>query len=218
MNKLDKLLITRDRILVATFAHIAFDGCSFRAIEAGATDSGKKLGWGPEMARIAFPNGFNDLVNHLADWSNRMMLIELEKIDLNSMRIRDRIIMIIRLRLQILAPYREGVRRLISYLALPQNTLHATKLTWIVVDDIWYAAGDRSSDYNYYTKRGLLASVYTTTILYWLVDDSEDFIDTWSYIDRRIENIMKIPLVTSGIKRAFNFLPSLLYTQFNIKT
>jgi ubiquinone biosynthesis protein COQ9 len=212
------LLIARDKVLVATLAHIAFDGWSFRAIEAGALDSGKELGWGSEMARIAFPNGVTDLVDHMADWTNRMMLGELAKIDLDSMRVRDRISMIIRLRLQTLAPYREGMRRLISYLALPQNTFQAAKLTWVVADNIWYAAGDRSSDYNYYTKRGLLASVYTTTMLYWLADESEDFVDTWSYIDRRIENIMKIPVVTSGIKKALNFLPSLLHSQLNTKT
>lgn len=217
MDKVDNLLIVRDKVLEATLAHVPYDGWSSKAIEVGAKDSGKELGWGSEMAKIAFPNGVHDLVDHMADWTNRRMLCEIEKLDISSMRIRDRISTSIRLRLQILSPYREGVRRLISYFALPQNSFQAAKHTWGVADSIWYIAGDESSDYNYYTKRGLLASIYSTTVLYWLVDDSDDFNDTWSYLDRRIENVMKIPLVSSNIKKALNFLPNLLYTRLNIK-
>jgi len=210
------LINLRDQVLEAALAHVPFDGWSTKAVEAGAVDSGKELGWGSEMAKIAFPNGVHDFVDHMADWTNRRMLYEIEKLDVSSMRVRDRISTCIRLRLQILAPYREGVRRLIAYLALPQNSSQAIKITWGVADSIWYIAGDKSSDYNYYTKRGLLASIYTTTVLYWLVDDSDDFNDTWSYLDRRIENVMKIPLVTSNIKKALNFIPNLLYTRLSV--
>lgn len=30
-------------------------------------------------------------------------------------------------------------------------------------DDIWYYAGDRSTDFNWYTKRGILGAVYCAT-------------------------------------------------------
>lgn len=38
----------------------------------------------------------------------------------------------------------------------------------LMVDDIWYWAGDRSTDFNWYTKRALLAGIYTSTgLLIW---------------------------------------------------
>jgi ubiquinone biosynthesis protein COQ9 len=218
MTKVDDFTVVRDQILVATLAHVAFDGWSFKSVEAGAIDSGKELGWGSEMARRAFPDGIHDLIGHLADWTDRRMLHELAKLDLDSMRIRDRISTCICLRLKILAPYREGLRRLLSYLALPQNTMQAARLTWAIADTIWYAAGDQSSDYNYYTKRGLLASVYSTTVLYWLADESDGFVDTLSYLDRRIANVMKIPVATSRIKKSLYFLPGLLASLRNAKS
>ena len=46
------------------------------------------------------------------------------------------------------------------------------------VDAIWYAAGDSATDFNFYTKRGLLAAVYGATMLYWLDDRSPDCTDT----------------------------------------
>ncbi len=203
----DDLTSLRDRILVATLPHAAFDGWSRTALRAGALDAGKEEGWGPEMALRAFPGGIPDLVDHLADWADRRMLEELAKLYLESMRIRDRITAGVRLRLQVLGPYREGVRRLLSYLALPQNTPQAVRLTWRTVDAIWYSAGDQSSDFNYYTKRGLLAPVYSTTVLYWLADESEDFSDTWSYLDRRIADVLKIPAASSRIKKVLSSLP-----------
>ncbi|MBC8337934.1 MAG: COQ9 family protein [Rhodospirillales bacterium] len=211
MNKPDDLTAVRDRILLAALPHTAFDGWSRTALEAGAKDAGgdagKAEGWGAEMAMRAFPNGVPDLVDHLANWADRRMLEDLAELDLESMRIRDRIATGVRLRLQALSPYREGIRRLLSHLALPQNAPQAARLTWAAADAIWYAAGDTSSDFNYYTKRGLLAPVYSTTLLYWLADESEGFAGTWSYLDRRIADVLKIPAASSRIKKALASLP-----------
>ena len=206
MTQHNDLTEVRDRILVATLAHAAFDGWSRTALRAGASDAGKEHGWGPDMARRAFPDGIPGLVDHLADWADRRMLDELAKLDLEALAVRDRISAGVRLRLQVLAPYREGMRRLLSYLALPQNAPQAARLTWAAADAIWYAAGDQSSDFNYYTKRGLLASVYSTTMLYWLADESEDFADTWSFLDRRIAGVLRIPAASSRIKKALSSL------------
>jgi len=207
MTKSDDLVAVRDRILVTTLPHAAFDGWSRTALRAGVDDAGKNEGWGPDMGPRAFPGGIPDLVDHLADWVDRRMLDELAKLDMESLRIRDRISAGVRARLQVLAPYREGVRRLLSYLALPQNAPQAARLTWAAADAIWYAAGDQSSDFNHYTKRGLLAPVYSTTVLYWLADESEGFADTWSFLDRRISDVMKIPGATSRIKKFLSSLP-----------
>ena len=68
------------------------------------------------------------------------------------------------------------------------------------VSDMWYAAGDQATDFNYYSKRFLLAGVYTSTLLFWLKDDSADFTETRSFLYRRIDNVMKIPLVKKKVK------------------
>ena len=73
---------------------------------------------------------------------------------------------------------------------------------------MWYAAGDTSADFNYYTKRGLLTPVYTTTLLYWLNDDSEGFENTWGFLDRRIADVLKIPMYKAKLKEAISKLPS----------
>jgi ubiquinone biosynthesis protein COQ9 len=98
----------------------------------------------------------------------------------------------VRARLEQLAPHREAVRRALSYLALPQNAALGAKCLYRTVDAIWYAAGDTATDYNFYTKRLLLAGVYSSTVLFWLNDKSEGYAETWAFLDRRIAEVVKL--------------------------
>jgi len=99
-------------------------------------------------------------------------------------------------------PHREAVRRLVAFLALPNNARLAPKLMWRAADAIWRAAGDASTDFNYYTKRALLSGVYGTTLMFWLTDESENFAATDAFLDRRIADVMKIFSLRARLKSA----------------
>ena len=73
---------------------------------------------------------------------------------------------------------------------------------------MWRATGDQSSDFNYYTKRALLAGVYSATLLHWLSDSSEDRRDSWVFLDARIEDVMKIQKMRGGLEKALENLPN----------
>ena len=64
-------------------------------------------------------------------------------------------------------------------------------LLYRTVDAIWYAAGDTSADFNFYTKRATLAGVFSSTLFYWLNDRSEGNEATWAFLDRRIDDVMR---------------------------
>ena len=78
----------------------------------------------------------------------------------------------------------------------------AIKSTWRTVDAIWYACGDTSTDLSFYSKRATLAAVYGATVLYWLDDSSEEFADTWAFLDRRIDDVMQIPKLRRRVEEA----------------
>ena len=179
----------KDEILLATLSHVVFDGWTSRALAAGVADAGHR----PDMALRAFPDGMREVVEHFSDFADRRMVAELERRDLGAMRIRDRIATAVGVRLELLAPYREAVLRATAFVSLPQNAGIASRCAYRTVDAMWYAAGDTSTDFNFYTKRALLAAVYGATVLCWLGDASEDFTDTWDFLERRIENVMSLP-------------------------
>ncbi|XP_061628564.1 ubiquinone biosynthesis protein COQ9, mitochondrial isoform X2 [Phyllopteryx taeniolatus] len=95
-----------------------------------------------------------------------------------------------RLRMQI--PYIETWPQAMSILLLPHNIPKSLKHLSTLVDDIWYHAGDRSIDMNWYSKRAALTGIYNTTELVMLEDSSPDFQDSWNFLDNRIQDIISM--------------------------
>ena len=201
MSNLDQF---RNDILDRALSHIVIDGWSWRALDAAAQDVGIDMG----TLKRAFPNGPRDLVTYFNNTGDEMMLAELNNLDIESMTIRERISSAVKVRLQQNAYHQEALRKLLSYLAFPSNVMLGVKCCYQTVDAIWYLAGDTSTDFNYYSKRGLLAGIYSSTILYWLSDQSVDFEDTWTFLDRRISDVLKIPSLNAALSKRFARLPS----------
>jgi ubiquinone biosynthesis protein COQ9 len=167
-------------------ANAAFDGWNARAVDAAA-DS---LGVERSVARLAF-----DTPMAMIDgWFESIDLAMAERLPaekLAAMKIRARIAALVETRLALLAPNREALRRATAILAMPQNARRAAELGWRAADAMWRAAGDTATDYNHYTKRGILAGVYAATIAVFLQDESEGWADTRAFLDRRIDGIMR---------------------------
>ena len=120
---------------------------------------------------------------------DRKMVAHLMAADLQALRFRDRIAAAVRVRLE--EADRDLVRRGAALMALPQNIGLGAELVWGTADAIWRALGDNSADLNWYTKRMTLSAVYSATVLYWLGDESDGAAATWTFLDRRIEDVMR---------------------------
>jgi ubiquinone biosynthesis protein COQ9 len=117
----------------------------------------------------------------------------------DSLKIREKITLAVRLRLEAIAD-KEAVRRATSLFALPQHAGEGAKLIWGTADDIWDVLQDSSRDVNWYSKRATLSAVYGATVLFWLGDESPGHAATWAFLDRRIENVMQIELAKAKIR------------------
>ncbi len=197
----------RGRLLWATVPHVAFDGWSERALHAGAADAGID----PAIARNTFPRGAAEAVELFSTEIDREMLERLSAQDLAAMKVRARITLAVRTRLELLAPHREAVRRGVAFLALPRNAALGLKCLYRTVDATWYAAGDTATDYNFYSKRILLAGVYSATLLYWLNDSSDEFTATWAFLDRRIAEVLKVGGTLGRTMKSLLNLPDRLF-------
>jgi len=195
----------RDRILEAALVHVPFDGWTAKAAEAAGAD----LGLPPGRARIVFPGGPSDMVAAYIAFADARMLRTLEGRGLHNLKIRDRITLAVRTRLEQAATEREAVRRALGILGQPQNVALAARTLWNTADAMWRAAGDSSTDYNHYTKRLTLGGVHASTLLIWLDDESDDFADSWAFLDRRIGNVMRFEKTKAQFLSSRERLPSL---------
>lgn len=179
-----------DRLLLAVLPNVAFDGWTDRALSMAA----ETLGMDADAARRVFPGGAADLVAQFSDWADREALatVAARGEAFQAMKVRDKITLAVRTRLEILEPHKEAVRRAATVLALPVNAGLAARLLYRTVDRMWDAAGDTANDINRYTKRGLLAAVQSSTTFYWLADRSEGHEATWAFLDRRIADVLNV--------------------------
>lgn len=183
--------LTLDELRVVLAPAIAeaaiFDGWSDTALVSAA----ELADVDPAVARLAFPGGAMDMI---AAWVEQVDLRMAEAFDpaiLAQMPIRERIRALVWFRLEAIAGLEEALRRALAIQAMPQNLARTAKLGWASADAMWRLAGDTATDYNYYTKRAILTSIYAATLAVFLSDESEGKADTRAFLDRRIEEVMK---------------------------
>ncbi|MEE2661768.1 MAG: COQ9 family protein [Pseudomonadota bacterium] len=186
-----------DELIEAILLRVSLEGWSDKALKMGASD----INLSPADLAELFPNGPNDAIRYFSNWADQKMVEEIEISDISGLRISEKISFSAKTRLAILQPYREAVRRTTSILMAPNNALLSMKLIYESVDCIWYTVGDRSSDFSFYTKRGLLAGVLGSTTIFWLTDDSENSEETMSFLDRRIDDVMRLHRTRENLVR-----------------
>src|SRR6056297_248447 len=177
-------------LLEAAKPHVPFDGWSEATFRAAMEDAGINAG----LAQAVCPRGAVDLALAYHEEGDQAMLARLAEADLGQMRFRDRVAAAVRYRLEAVED-KELVRRGVTLFALPHHALDGAQAIWRTCDRIWTALGDTSEDVNWYTKRATLAGVYSSTVLYWLGDDSPGHERTWAFLDRRIDDVMQIEKV-----------------------
>ena len=182
----------KNRILDAALPAIVFDGWTMATLEKAALS----LGLTAIDVKRAFPAGVASAVGHFSARADAQMLATLASdCDLPAMKIRERIATCVMVRLRANIHHREAVRRALGFYAMPWNAGHGLTALYATVDAMWRAAGDTATDYNFYTKRALLAGVFTSTVHVWLDDASDELTETESFLRRRIENVMQIEKV-----------------------
>lgn len=183
----DHLADARHQLIEAALPHVAFDGWSRETLRQAVADTGTD----PMLAQLVFPRGGIDMALAFHRMMDARLATDLAETAISTMRVRDRIAYAVRRRIELVADHREAVRRGGTLLGLPTNAAEGARALWETADVIWTACGDTATDYNWYTKRAILGSVYSATLLYWLGDQSPGFERTWAFLDRRIAGVMQ---------------------------
>ncbi len=192
----DSLDALRRAILDEALKSAPFEGWT----EALLTHASEAAGENPLAWKRAFPGGVTDVLQFFSAEADTEMLKAVDTKALEKMKIRERIAWLVRTRLEQQLPHREAIRRAVAASAMPTHYPYTLKSLHATVDTMWIAAGDTSTDFNWYTKRFLLAKVYGATLMVWLRDDSEGQEETWAFLDRRIQNVMSLGKTIGQIK------------------
>lgn len=188
----------KDRILESALPDVPFDGWTDNVLERAAINAG----FDAAMVQAVFPRGVRDALVHFSGWVDGLMFNWLKETDPASLKIRERVALAVRTRFEVLEPYREAERLAIAHWMRPFRKIGGAKLVWKTADAIWLWAGDTATDYNHYTKRALLSGVLTSTAFFWLNDQSPGRKDSWSFLARRIDNVLSVGKIVGRFKTA----------------
>jgi ubiquinone biosynthesis protein COQ9 len=178
----------RDAVIDALLPQVPFDGWTMKSVRQALVS----IGGHPDDAKLLFPGGTAEMIAAYCALADERMTAEAVAADLAAYRVPARVKAIIAIRLAQNRENKEAIRRALAWLALPVNAPLAVRTVAATVDAIWHAAGDMSADFSWYTKRGILAGVYSSTLLYWLGDTSDEDEATLAFLDRRLETVGQI--------------------------
>ena len=186
----------------------AFDGWSKLAVANAAAAAGTD----PASALYAFSGGAMAMIEAWVHSVDAAMAAALPADKLAAMKIRERIRSLVQFRLDAIAHQKEALRRALAIMASPQNAVRSLGLGWHSADAMWRLAGDVATDYNHYTKRLTLGSIYAATLAVYVDDTSPDHAETRAFLERRIEGIMKFEKAKARIlkPRDVQFSPARL--------
>ena len=186
-------------IIACALPLVPFEGWSQQTLEKAALAAGFNK---TDVVRV-FPGGAIDAVDAFLQDADSCMEQALQSYHLDSMKIRERITTAVRIRISLHEDHREALRKALALQAVPFYAFHALRSLYRTVDAIWYATGDASTDFNFYTKRLTLAGVYVSTLRFWLDDQSAGHELTWAFLDRRIGNVMTFEKAKHQVKQWF---------------
>ena len=183
------------KLMLTALPNVAFDGWSNSTFVAACREADIS----ERKARLFCPRGPLDLAIAFHKWGDDQFETALKKKKFSELKVREKIRKAVELRIK-LASDKEAVRRGVVLFALPIYAFEGSRLIWDTSDLIWELIGDNSEDYNWYSKRAILSAVYASTVLYWLGDNSEGSEETWHFLDRRIEDVMKFETAKVQLK------------------
>lgn len=155
----------------------------------------KECGFDSGFLQVLYPGGISEFTNEFVEECNKAALRTALNDGFDKLRTTQKVEEIIYKRIGTYHNVLEGteaVRKFVGYCANPVNIPHSLHNIYDFSSDVWYLLGDKSTDFNYYTKRLSLSAIYTKCMLYSLSDKSDNLTQTKKYIQKSIDGLMKI--------------------------
>ena len=96
-------------------------------------------------------------------------------------------------------------RKFFKKILKPNLIISSNKTLFKIADEIWFLAGDKSTDYNYYTKRIILMNIYAITFSFFVFDNSKDLERTKKFLDKEISAVLKFGNLKNKLKKNIKF-------------
>ncbi len=154
-----------------------------------------------------FPQGINDILSLVYEDLNNKVKIAITKSNIINLSINKRIKKILITRFELINKDKIFYKKTFYFMLLPSNSKFMKKNLYKTIDDMWFFAGDNSTDFNFYTKRIVLGIIYLNALFVFF---NKDIIEVDKNIDKNLKKISKIPKIKKNISFFKDNLPIFL--------
>ena len=157
-----------------------------------------------EIKQDLLPKGISSLMKELNLIINQIIDKEQKPSKFKNYKINEKIKYFVIRRLMVFQNLVDK-RKFFKKILKPNLIVSSNKTLFKIADEIWFLAGDKSTDYNYYTKRIILMKVYAITFSFFVFDNSKDLERTKKFLDKEISAVLKFGNLKNKLKKNIKF-------------
>jgi len=167
----------------------------------------KRYGLNINEIELLFPEGNIDLIKFTLEQLNKDLEEYCKKIDLIRLPVHKRIKKVLLSKISLMNKNKLFYRSIFLNLLIPKKNFSLSNQLYNSVDQIWFIAGDSSTDFNFYTKRLILSGIYSRVILFFFNNNNQEELE--NILDESLKRVSKIPEIKSKLKIFKDYLPKI---------
>ena len=205
MKKSQNNYLLKKRLEVLKFAKIFVSekGLTKNSLE----NISKRYGIDINETELLFPEGNIDLIKFTLEQLNKELEEYCRKIDLIRLPVHKRIKKVLLSKISLMNKNKLFYRSIFFNLLLQKKNFSLSSQLYNSVDQIWFIAGDSSTDFNFYTKRLILSVIYSRIMLYFFNNNNQEELE--NILDDSLKRVSKIPEIKSKFKIFSEYFPKL---------
>ena len=167
----------------------------------------KKYGLNTDETDLLFPQGNIDLIKFALEQLNNDLEVYCRRIDLIRLPIHKRIREVLLSKISLMNKDKPFYRSIFLNSLIPKKNFSLSSQLYNSVDQLWFIAGDSSTDFNFYTKRLILSGIYSRVMLFFFNNNNQEELE--NILDESLKRVSKIPEIKSKLKIFTDFLPKI---------
>ena len=195
MQKIDKksqiLLDLVDELMVTTVFGVAFENVA-KKLKINAKEKDKIL-------NNTFPNEYQSLNKELNTLINSRMNRSKRPKNFNKLRLNEKIKYFVIKRLALTDEIFD-LKKLAKLNLTSKSPKNALKILFDISDEIWFLVGDKSLDFNFYSKRFILMNIYLNSFLYLISQKKRNLKNLEIFVERQIKAVLTFGKLKSKFK------------------
>ena len=205
MKKSQNNYLLKKRQVVLRFAKefVSENGLTKNCLE----NISKKYGLNADETDLLFPQGNIDLIKFALEQLNNDLEVYCRQIDLIRLPIHKRIRKVLLSKISLMNKDKSFYRSIFLNLLIPKKNFSLSSQLYNSVDQLWFIAGDSSTDFNFYTKRLILSGIYSRVMLFFFNNNNQEELE--NILDESLKRVSKIPEIKSKLKIFKDYLPKI---------